>query len=91
MLVLIKSAPDTTEARRGMKFARDLSARLVLLQNGVYHVRKGGLEGFSGEVFVLDTDLKLRGALAVADNIKSISYDEFVGLMMEDQKVLGMF
>lgn len=91
MIVLIKSAPDAHQAMRGLKVAKDLSAKMVLMQNGVYFARKGGLEGFTGETYVLDDDLKLRGGLAAEGSIKPISYDELVDLMERDDKVLGMF
>ena len=91
MLILIKSAPGTREAMRGLRVAKDLSAKLVLMQNGVYFARKGGLEGFTGETYVLDDDLKLRGNLTAEGSVRPISYDELVGLMERDDKVLGMF
>ncbi len=46
MIVLIKSAPDTTDGMRGVSLARDGCADLVLLQNGVLFAQKGRLTFF---------------------------------------------
>ena len=62
MIVIIKSAPDTPEGKRGIKLARDMAADLFLIQNGVYFAQEERLEGFCGTVYVLEDDLKLRGA-----------------------------
>ena len=91
MVVLIKSSPGTHEAIRGFKVAKDLSAKLVLMQNAVNYARKGGLEGFTGDTYALDDDLKLRSITKVTGNITPISYDKLVDLMNGDDKVLGMF
>lgn len=90
MLVIIKSAPGTEEAEAGLSLARETSSVLVLLQNGVYLTRQGGLEGISGAIYALDDDMGLRGAGVTDEDVKTIGYDELVGLMAED-KVIGMF
>lgn len=95
MIVLIKSSPDTPEGQRGVKIARDMSADVVLLQNGVYFVRGQKLEdlGFYRTVYVLADDMRLRG-LKTADpdrDIKDIDYDGLIDLMAESDKVTGMF
>ena len=93
MIVIIKSAPDTPEGKRGIKLARDMAADLFLIQNGVYFAQEERLEGFCGTVYVLEDDLKLRG-LKGADIEKSIretGYDSFVDLMADNDKVVGMF
>jgi sulfur relay protein TusB/DsrH len=95
MIVLIKSAPDTPEGQRGVKIARDISADIVLLQNGVYFLQGQRLEdlGFYSVTYVLEDDRRLRG-LKPADadkNIKDISYDGLVDLMADSDKVIGMF
>ncbi|MBI3592910.1 MAG: hypothetical protein HY099_05465, partial [Nitrospirae bacterium] len=61
MLVIIKSAPDTPEGKRGVKLARDMAADLFLIQNGVYFAQEERLEGFCGNTYALEDDLKLRG------------------------------
>ncbi len=95
MLVMIKSAPDTTEGQRGVKLARDMSAEIVLLQNGVYFIQGRNLEdtGFVGPVHVLEDDRRLRGVKADAPekNINDITYDRLIDLMAEGDKVIGMF
>lgn len=95
MLVLIKSAPDTPEGRRGVRLARDMSADIILLQNGVYFIQGRKLEelGVYRDTYVLEDDRKLRGLKqAGADkNIKGIGYDELVDLMAESDKVIGLF
>jgi sulfur relay protein TusB/DsrH len=93
MLVIIKSAPDTPEGKRGVKLARDMAADLVLLQNGVYFAQQERLEGFSGTAYALEDDLKLRGIKGggIEKSIKEIGYDALVDLMSDENKVVGMF
>jgi sulfur relay protein TusB/DsrH len=93
MLVIVKSAPDTADGKRGIKLARDMAADLILLQNGVYFAQKERFEGFCGRVYVLDEDKRLRGLKddELAKDIKKVSYDNIVNLMAEEDKVVGMF
>lgn len=93
MLVLVKSGPDTVDGRRGVKFARDMAADLVLLQNGVYYAQRDRLEGFCGTVYVLDEDVRLRGLgpEEIDADIRRLDYDRFISLMAEDEKVAGAF
>lgn len=95
MLVIIKSAPDTPEGRRGVKIARHMSADIVLLQNGVYFMQKERLEdlSFYRTVYVLEDDRRLRGLKDQEDkkNIKKITYDSLIDLMAGSDKVVGMF
>ncbi len=95
MLVIVKNSPDTPEGKRGVKLARDLTAELVLLQNGVYFLQKEFLEdlSFYRTAYVLEDDLRLRGLKADIDkkNIKEIGYDGLIDLMAESDKVIGMF
>ena len=90
MLVVIKSAPHTEDAQAGLRLAREMSANLMLLQNGVYLARQGGLEGINGAVYALENDIRLRGAGAQDERAKTISYNKLVDIMAED-KVIGMF
>jgi sulfur relay protein TusB/DsrH len=95
MIVMIKSAPDTPEGRRGVKIARDMLADIVLLQNGTYFLKGQALEdlGFVRTAYVLEDDRRLRG-LKVADeneNIKAVDYGGLVDLMSGADKVIGMF
>ncbi len=91
MLVLIKSAPETPEARCAMRLAKNSSADVVLIQNGVYHCDGECLEDFAGSVYALQVDRNLRGVKAAGENVRLISYEELVDLMTEDEKVKGMF
>jgi sulfur relay protein TusB/DsrH len=95
MIVIVKSAPDTPEGQRGVKIARDISADIVLLQNGVYFLQGQRLEdlGFRRVTYVLEDDKRLRGlkAVDVDKNIKDIDYDGLVDLMADSDKVIGMF
>lgn len=95
MLVIVRSAPDTADGRRGIKIARDMAADVVLLQNGVYFIQQAHLEdlGFCGTAYVLSDDRKLRGLGSVesAQRTKEITYDGLVDLMTESNNVVGMF
>jgi sulfur relay protein TusB/DsrH len=95
MLVIVRSAPGTLEGKRGIKFARDMSASLVLLQNGVYFIQAQALDdlAFVGEVYVLKDDTRLRGLKADNEKttVRNIDYDGLVDLMAESGNVVGMF
>lgn len=93
MLVIIKSAPDMPEGERGASLAKDLSADLVLLQNGVYFAQKGRLEGFRGAVYILEDDSRLRGLKdeEFENGVKKIDYDGLIDLMSNKGKIIGMF
>ncbi len=91
MLVLIKSAPQTPEARSAMRLAKNSSADVVLIQNGVYHCDGECLEGFAGSVYALADDRDLRGVKASGENVRIINYEELVDLMAASDKVMGMF
>jgi len=91
MLVVIKSSPDSNEARRAVRLARDLAADIVLLQNAVWLAREEMLEGFCGTAYALDEDLKLRGVRNVDKGVKAVGYGELVDLMAGADKVIGIF
>ncbi|MEW6108916.1 MAG: DsrH/TusB family sulfur metabolism protein [Nitrospirota bacterium] len=92
MIVIIKSAPDTPEGKRGVSLARDMSSDICLIQNAVYFTQKGRLEGFSGTVYVLDEDMKLRGITPdmAGKGIIEIDYDGLVDLVTGKEKVVGV-
>jgi sulfur relay protein TusB/DsrH len=95
MIVIIKSAPDTPEGKRGIKMARDMSADIVLLQNGSYFLKGQALEdlGFVNTAYVLEDDRRLRG-LRVTDgnhNITVVDYAGLADLMTGADRVIGMF
>jgi len=93
MIVMIKSAPDTPEAKRAITLAGDLAANLVLIQNAVYLARKRKDGGISGAVYALDEDLRMRG-MGPEENIgtvKQIDYDMLVDLITKTDQVYGAF
>jgi sulfur relay protein TusB/DsrH len=93
MLVMIKSAPDTTDGSTGLTLAKEGGADIVLLQNGVYFARKDRLGPITGNVYVLDDDKRLRGLKdsEMDDRVKIINYDKLTDLMTSGDKVTGMF
>ena len=93
MLVIVKSAPDTADGKRGIKLARDMAADVVLLQNGISFAQKERLEGFCGTAYVLDDDVRLRGLKGdeIEKDIKMVDYGSLVDLMANEDKVVGMF
>jgi sulfur relay protein TusB/DsrH len=93
MLVMIKSAPDTTDGATGMTLAKEGGADLVLLQNGVYFARKERLGDFPGAAYVLDDDKRLRGLKdsELDERVKAIGYDELTDIIAGGDKVVGMF
>jgi sulfur relay protein TusB/DsrH len=93
MIVMIKSAPDTTDGATGVALAKDGGADLVLLQNGVYFAQKERLGAVSGAVYVLDDDKRLRGIkdAELDDRVKIIDYDKLTDIITSGDKVTGMF
>lgn len=93
MLVIVKSAPDTIDGKRGIKLARDMAADLVLIQNGVYFAQNERFEGFCGTAYALDEDTRLRGLKdgEIKKGLKKLDYDGLVDLMADEDKVVGMF
>jgi sulfur relay protein TusB/DsrH len=91
MLVVIKSGPESQEAKRAVKIARDTAADIVLIQNAVSLARGDRLEGFCGTAFAVSEDLMLRGIKDLEKSVKEISYEEFIDLMANSDKVIGIF
>ena len=93
MIVIVKSGPDTTDGQRGLSFARDASADLVLLQNGVSFALKERLGPFTGSISVLDDDKRLRGLRdsELDERAKIINYDALTDIITSGEKVTGMF
>lgn len=93
MLVIIKSAPDMPEGKRGVKLARDMAADICLIQNAVYFALRERLEKFCGTVYVLEEDRLLRGLKdeEIEKDIIKMDYDGLVDLMAAEDKVIGMF
>ena len=93
MLVMIKSAPDTTDGALGLTLAKESGADLILLQNGVYFGQKERLGAVSGAVYVLDDDKRLRGLKdsEMDDRVRIIDYDKMTDIITGGEKVAGMF
>jgi sulfur relay protein TusB/DsrH len=93
MIVMIKSAPDTSDGAIGLTLAKEGGADLVLLQNGVYYSQKDRLGAFHGAVYVLDDDKRLRGLRdsEMDARVKTINYDTLTDIMTGGEKVVGMF
>jgi sulfur relay protein TusB/DsrH len=93
MIVMIKSAPDTTDGALGLTLAKEGGADLVLLQNGVYFAQKERLGTVPGAVYVLDDDKRLRGLKdsEMDERVKTINYDKLTDIMTSGEKVAGMF
>jgi sulfur relay protein TusB/DsrH len=90
MIVLIKSAPQTDEAQRGLKLAKDTSSDVVLLQDGVFHTKQDSLKGLEGTAYVIEDDARLRGTGANTEGLKTIDYAGFMDLITRGDKVIGL-
>ncbi len=93
MIVMIKSAPDTTDGGLGLDLAKQSGADLVLMQNGVYFAQKERIGDFRGAVYALADDKRLRGLKdsELDERVKVINYDELTDLITAGKKVTGMF
>jgi len=93
MLVIIKSAPDTTDGARGLTLAKEGGGDIILLQNGVYFAQKERLGIFPGAVYVLNDDMRLRGIndSELDARAKTIDYDKLTDIITGDDKVVGLF
>jgi sulfur relay protein TusB/DsrH len=93
MLVIIKSAPDTTDGALGLTLAKEGGGDLILLQNGVYFAQKERLGSFPGTVYVLDDDMRLRGLKdsEIDARAKTIDYDKLTDIITGGDKVVGLF
>lgn len=93
MIVMIKSAPDTSDGTAGLALAKEGGADLVLLQNGVYFARKERLGSFAGAVSIRDDDARLRGLRGdeIDGRARMIGYDKLTDIFTGDAKVIGLF
>ncbi len=87
MLFLISSAPDTQEFKTAYKTAKDMDAKICLVQNAVYASRTFD----SSNLYVIRDELKLRGVNENEVSGKLIDYGELVDLMTDSKKVVGFF
>jgi sulfur relay protein TusB/DsrH len=93
MIVMIKSAPDTTDGAIGLALAKQGGADLILMQNGVYFAQKERLGVFPGSIYVLNDDKRLRGLKdsEMDTRAKDIGYDKLTDIITGGEKVVGMF
>ncbi len=92
-MVMIKSTPDTPEAKQALTLASHLAADVVLIQNAIYLALPGQNESLRGSVYALDEDLRMRG-IGPEKNIgavKRIDYDVLVDLLATADGVHGAF
>lgn len=93
MLIIIKSSSDTPECKRGIKLAADMAANVLLIQNAVYFAQ-GDRQNFSnGIIYALEDDIRLRGLRdeELRKDLKKLNYETLVELMIEEDKVIGIF
>ncbi len=93
MIVMIKSSPDTSDGAIGLAFAKQGGADLILMQNGVFFAQIERLGVFTGAVYVLDDDKRLRGLRDSEMDVRAetISYDKLTDIITGGKKVVGMF
>ncbi len=93
MLVIIKSAPDTTEGKRAVALARDSGADICLIQNGVYFAQGERLRDFSGVSYLIAEDAQLRGLKdsELCEKAEKIDYETLVDLLSEHDRTVGAF
>jgi sulfur relay protein TusB/DsrH len=87
MLFLISSAPDTKEFKTAYKLAKDTDAKICLLQNAVYASRNLN----DDSLYVLRDEIQLRGIKEDEISGKVIDYDQLIDLMINTDKVVGLF
>jgi len=91
MIVLIRSAPYTAEGRRGLQMARDMSADVVFLQNGVYFALDEMMDGFCGTAYAVAEDVEMRGMQEEMRGIRTVGWDELVEMLAAEDRVMGAF
>jgi sulfur relay protein TusB/DsrH len=69
------------------------AANIVLIQNAAYFAEKDRLDGLSAIIYVLEDDIRLRGLRdnEINKGIKKLDYDRLIELMIEEDKVIGIF
>ena len=87
MLFLIASAPDTKEFKTAYALAKDMSADICLLQNAVYASRILN----DKSIYVLNDEIQLRGISKDEVSGRMIDYKQLVDLMINADKVVGLF
>ena len=87
MLFLISSSPDTKEFKSAIKMAKDVAGDICLLQSAVYASR----DLYDPNMYVLEDELQLRGIKENEISCRIINYNQLVDLMINSDKVMGMF
>jgi len=87
MLFLISSAPDRIEFKTSYRIAKEMNADICLLQDAVYASRELADDNF----YVIIDDMKLRGIKEEEIKGKPIDYDQLVDMMVDAEKVVGLF
>jgi sulfur relay protein TusB/DsrH len=87
VLFLISSAPDTREFKTAFSTAKELNAKICLLQNAIYAARNAS----DNNMYVLSDDIMLRGLSENEISGKPIDYGQLIDLMTDADKVVGIF
>jgi sulfur relay protein TusB/DsrH len=87
MLFLISSSPDTKEYKTAFRMAKDMNAEICLLQNAVYAASDADNQAH----YALSDDIALRGIDKNTVTAKAIDYKQLVDLMIDADKVVGIF
>jgi hypothetical protein len=87
MLVIIKSPPQSSSARRAIDIAVQRLADLILTAEGINHALKGGLDGFCGTAYALQSDLARLDADNLEKGIKSIDQNKYNELLNQKDTI----
>ncbi len=91
MLILVKSSPETAEARRALQIASEAKAEVVFLQAAVYHAVKDRLKGIKlAKAYAIDEDMRMRG-IDKCQSVEAISYGALVELMDAHENITGLY
>jgi len=89
MIMIVKNNLDPTKAKQTLELAHEMAADLVLIQNAAYLAQSEILDNYSGAIYALGEDLRLRGIGDIRKNIRTIDYEELVDLMDKSEKAVG--
>ena len=90
VLHLIQRSPFSSTTVRDCLNIIGTQDSLLFMQDGVYIQSHPTLNSITNPVYLLQDDLSARG-LEVNDKEKSISYQEFVQLCTEHEKVISWY
>jgi len=89
MIMIVKNNLDPTKAKQTLELAHEMAADIVLIQNAAYLAQNEMIDNYSGIIFALTEDLRLRGISDIRKNVRTIDYEELVDLMDKSEKVVG--